>query len=59
MKQTKEWLVRMERQPHRDAVRRLREAYRKLWEMNKPSSAPKASREEADQANQVVQEAST
>jgi len=57
MRQAKEWSVRIERQPHRDAVRRLREAYRKLWEMNKLTSAPATANEEADQANQVVQEA--
>jgi hypothetical protein len=58
MRQPKEWSVRMERQPHRDAVRRLREAYRKLWEMNEPSSSPAETKEETNQANEDVQEVS-
>jgi hypothetical protein len=29
--QSSDLTVHLERQPHRDAVRRLREAYRRLW----------------------------
>ena len=34
MKSKQQWSVRVERQPHRDAVRRLRKAYKVLWEMS-------------------------
>jgi hypothetical protein len=58
MRHTKEWTVRIERQPHRDAVRRLREAYRKLWEMNGWSSATASSSEEVNKTGLAIQEIS-
>jgi len=40
MKSERPWTIRLERQAHRDAVRRLRQAYALLWQMPRPSARP-------------------
>lgn len=47
------WSVRIERQPHRDAVRRLRKAYRRLWEMERSPSTTAQSVQQDKRAHDV------
>jgi hypothetical protein len=54
MKSDRQWFVRVERQPHRDAVRRLRKAYGKLWQLSEVTpSSTKSSRQAPDFAQEV------
>lgn len=39
--------VRLERQPHRDAVHRLRQAYRRLWLASRSPEEPNGLKAEA------------
>jgi hypothetical protein len=39
MRNEQQWSIRIERQPHRDAVRRLRKAYQWLWKMSSSPSS--------------------
>jgi hypothetical protein len=55
----KQWSVRIERQPHRDAVIRLRAAYRRLWSMNQALSAEAKRNNQIGEADQPVQEVSS
>jgi len=50
MKSDQRWTVRVERQPHRDAVRRLRKAYGSLWQMSALTSTTAQSNEKAEKA---------
>lgn len=59
MKSDQQWSVRIERQPHRDAVRRLRKAYGRLWQMSQRAPAPVKSNEKARKAAVFVQEVQT
>ncbi len=55
MKSDQQWFIRIERQPHRDAVRRLRKAYGRLWKMSSKTSTPIKS-DEKDKATNLIQE---
>ena len=56
MKSEQPWTVRLERQPHRDAVRRLRQAYALLWQMARSTATPAAADEPMERTTSVVQE---
>jgi len=56
MKSDQPWTVRLERQPHRDAVRRLRKAYGLLWRMSLSTFITAASHEQVGKTQPVVQE---
>jgi hypothetical protein len=56
MTKTEQWSVQLERRPHRDAVRRLREAYRKLWQMQQLRTATAPALEATKPAQKAVQE---
>lgn len=56
MKNAEQWSVRLEHRPHRDAVRRLREAYRKLWQMDRARTATPSALETTETAQKAVQE---
>lgn len=56
MKRDRRWAVRIERQPHRDAVRRLRKAYGQLYWMNRSTLVTTRSGQKAEKAVQHVQE---
>ena len=56
MKSDQQWFIRIERQPHRDAVRRLRKAYGRLWKMSSKASIPIESDEKDKKATNLVQE---
>ncbi|HIE48094.1 TPA: hypothetical protein EYP84_04300 [Candidatus Bipolaricaulota bacterium] len=56
MKSDQQWTVHLERQPHRDAVRRLRKAYGLLWRMPLSTSTTAASHEQVEKTKPVVQE---
>jgi len=56
MKSDSQWTVRLERQPHRDAVRRLRQAYVLLWQRVPLRSAPAETDIRAARAPGMVQE---
>jgi len=51
--------VRLERRPHRDAVVRLREAYRRLWLASQQPSAEAAQIEVVVKTSITVQEVSS
>lgn len=55
----KQWSVRVERQPHRDAVVRLRAAYQRLWSMNQLVSAGVKRNNQVSEADHSVQEVSS
>lgn len=55
MKSDQQWFIRIERQPHRDAVRRLRKAYGRLWKMTAKTSTIIES-DEKDKATNLIQE---
>lgn len=59
MASTKKYSIRVERQPHRDAVARLRTAYRKLRSMSQTSSATVRPSHVAAEATHTVQEVSS
>ena len=59
MKRAPRWSVRVERQPHRDAVRRLRKAYEQLWQLQQGARATGESKQGAEKAPQSVQEVET
>ena len=59
MKSDQQWSVRIERQPHRDAVRRLRKAYGRLWQMSQRAPSTVKSNEKARKAAVFVQEVQT
>lgn len=59
MKSDRPWTVRLERQPHRDAVRRLRQAYTLLWQMARLTTTSAASDEPMERTTPVVQEVQT
>jgi hypothetical protein len=59
MKSDQRWSVRVERQPHRDAVRRLRKAYGRLWQMSQLAPATAESNEKAEKVSDFVQEVQT
>ena len=54
MKSDQRWSVRVERQPHRDAVRRLRKAYGRLWQMSQLAPATAESNEKTEKATDFV-----
>lgn len=56
MESDQQWFVRVERQPHRDAVRRLRKVYGLLWQMSKLTLNPTESSEKAKKATHFAQE---
>ena len=56
MTNTEQWSVHLERRPHRDAVRRLREAYRKLWQMHQAKTVTASALETTKTTQQAVQE---
>ena len=57
MKDDQSWIVRLERQPHRDAVRRLRKAYGLVWQLSLSTSTAAAAHEPvAETTPPVVQE---
>lgn len=45
--------VQLERQPHRDAVLRLRQVYHKLWQSQQPERLGAAAPESERQTSQV------
>lgn len=51
--------VRLERRPHRDAVVRLREAYRRLWPSSQQPSPGSAQTKVVTKVPVTVQEVST
>ena len=59
MKSHQQRSVRIERQPHRDAVRRLRKAYGRLWQMSQLAPATAESNEKTKKAADFVQEVQT
>jgi hypothetical protein len=59
MKKDPHWSVRVERQPHRDAVRRLRKAYEQLWQVQQSVWATAESRRGAHKSPRPVQEEQT
>jgi len=56
MKSDQQWTVRVERQPHRDAVRRLRKVYGLLWQMSLLTSTTVESNEKVEETKYFVQE---
>lgn len=56
MESDQQWFVRVERQPHRDAVRRLRKAYGLLWQMSKMAPVSTKSSKKATKATYFAQE---
>jgi hypothetical protein len=56
MKSDRQWFIRIERQPHRDAVRRLRKAYGRLWEMFPKASTTIESDEKDKKTTKLIQE---
>lgn len=56
MKSDQQWFVRVERRPHRDAVRRLRKVYELLWQMSKSTLNPIKSSKKAKEATHFAQE---
>lgn len=56
MRSDQQWTVRIERQPHRDAVRRLRKAYGLLWQMSQPTSTTSEANEKLEKTQHFVQE---
>lgn len=56
MKSSQQWFVRVERQPHRDAVRRLRQVYGRLWEMQRSTSTARPDHKRVPNLVQEVQE---
>ena len=56
MKNKRQWSVRIERQPHRDAVRRFRKAYSLLWQMYDTTSVSAQSGQQTQKAGYCVQE---
>jgi len=56
MNSDQQWTVRVERQPHRDAVRRLRKAYGLLWQMSLLTSTTVESNEQVEKTKHFVQE---
>lgn len=56
MKNDQRWFIRIERQPHRDAVRRLRKAYGRLWKMSGRTSTAIESNEKDNKATNLIQE---
>lgn len=56
MKSDHKWFVRVERQPHRDAMRRLRKVYGLLWQMSPLTLNPTESSERATKATPLAQE---
>jgi hypothetical protein len=56
MNSDQQWTVRVERQPHRDAVRRLRKAYGLLWQMSLLTSTTAESNEKVEKTKYFVQE---
>jgi hypothetical protein len=56
MKSDQQWSIRIERQPHRDAVRRLRKAYGRLWKMSPKTSSTIESDEKDKKASNLIQE---
>ena len=56
MKSDQQWFVRVKRQPHRDAVRRLRKAYGLLWQMSKVTPSSTKSSKKAKKATHFAQE---
>lgn len=56
MKSDQQWLVRVERQPHRDAVQRLRKAYGLLWPMSQMTPSSTESSEKAKETARFVKE---
>ena len=56
MTSDQQWTVRVERQPHRDAVRRLRKAYGLLWQMSLLTSTTAESNEKVKKTKYFVQE---
>ena len=59
MARVKKYSVCLERQPHRDAVVRLRAAYRRLWLMSQALSAEVRQARMAAEATNTVQEVSS
>jgi hypothetical protein len=59
MKRDPRWSVRVEQQPHRDAVRRLRKAYEQLWQMQQTAWVTGESERGAKKAPHSVQEVET
>jgi len=59
MRSEQKWTVRVERQPHRDAVRRLRQAYALLWRVS-PLTSTTAEPDTGDKkAPSCIQEVQT
>lgn len=56
MRRDRRWTVRIERQPHRDAVRRLRKAYGQLYWMHRSTLVATKSEQKVEKAAQLVQE---
>ena len=56
MKNDRQWFIRIEREPHRDAVRRLRKAYGRLWKMSARTSTAIESNEKDNKATNLIQE---
>lgn len=56
MNSDQQWTVRVERLPHRDAVRRLRKAYGLLWQASLLTSTTAGSNEKVKRAKYFVQE---
>ncbi|GIV82448.1 hypothetical protein RY27_11840 [Litorilinea aerophila] len=56
MKKEQGWTVRLERRPHRDAVRRLRKAYELLWQMPRSGAPSAASDSPIERTKLLVQE---
>jgi hypothetical protein len=50
------WTVRVERLPHRDAVRRLRKACGILWQMSLLTSTTAEANEKVEETKYFVQE---
>lgn len=59
MKRDPRWSVRVEQQPHRDAVRRLRQAYEQLWQLQQAAGVTGESERGVEKAPQSVQEVET
>lgn len=59
MARVKKCSVCVERQPHRDAVVRLRAAYRRLWLMSQAARAEVRQTQMAAEATHTVQEVSS
>jgi hypothetical protein len=56
MRSDQQWTVRVERRPHRDAVRRLRKAYGLLWGMSQSTSTTSEANEKVEKIQHFVQE---